>query len=323
MKILIIILFTLFAGFSARTQSNSCSTATPLTECTVFNATNTGATIGPDDSYSAADICATSLDNSVWFSFTPSVTGAYTIQISNFVCSGSSLLETGVFSGTCSSLTALNCDANSTALTNSFNAVAGQTYFIVIDGASASDCSFDVLVCPGCNLSLAFTPNVTTGAYPLTVNFTNTSTGVHYSHWDFGLLDPGFDGANAVYTYNEPGTYVVSLVGYNGVCSDTLTDTIVVSGPSTLEIPNVFSPNGDGVNDVFKPICIGIDSLEASIYNRWGDLVGWWNGVNGWWDGYSVIAGLPASEGVYYFHIKAQGVDGTAFDEKGILQLFK
>lgn len=311
------------AGFSSRAQSDNCATASNITECVIFNGNNNTATTGADDTYLPGEICALTVDNSVWFTFTASTTGPYTFTVSNLVCSGSTAMETGVFSGTCGALTAVNCDAGSAGLTTVFNATAGTTYFLVVDGSAGSTCGFEALVCPGCNINASFLPSTTTGIYPLTVNFTNTSSGAQFSHWDFGEFASGFDGTNGIYTYNEPGTFYVTLFTYNGVCVDTTTDTIVITGPSTITIPNVFTPNDDGLNDLFHVECVGIDTIDVKIFNRWGELVGWYNGKNGWWDGYSVLAGLKVSEGSYYYLVKAEGIDGTVFDEKGFLQLFR
>jgi gliding motility-associated-like protein len=288
-----------------------------------FNASNNLATTGADDIYSPIDICATSIDNSVWFTFTASVSGPYTFIISNVVAVGSSTLETGIFSGSCAALTSLNCETGSAGLTTVFNATAGTTYYIVVDGMPGSSCTFDALICAGCNITAAFVPSVTTGTYPLTVTFANTSVGAQFSTWDFGVTGSGFDGTNSIYTYTEPGTFVVTLTTYNGVCTDTISDTIVVTGASAIVIPNVFTPNDDDENDLFKITCYGIKSLDVQIFNRWGEMVGNWSGVNGWWDGYSVLAGLKVSEGSYFYRVKAEGIDGTVFDEKGYLQLFR
>ncbi|MCG3165886.1 MAG: hypothetical protein POELPBGB_01661 [Bacteroidia bacterium] len=86
-------------------------------------------------------------------------------------------------------------------------------------------------------------------------------------------------------------TYIDDVSVY--LCDDTLPK------PQELKIPNVFSPNNDGVNDVFE-----IENLaqgaEVSIYNRWGALVAEWNTPNGSWDG-RMKGGGEASAGVYYY----------------------
>lgn len=320
---LILFLFCICAGFITSAQADNCLTATSLTECIIFNGNNTGATTGADDIYTPVQICASTINNSVWFSFDATTTGPYTFTISNIACTGITNLETGVFSGSCANLTSLNCDANNANLTTVFNATAGTTYFIVVDGTVGSDCTFDAQVCSGCNINASFIQSASTGAYPLNVIFTNTSIGAQFSHWDFGEFASGFDGTNASYTFTQPGTFIVTLTTYNGVCSDTITDTIIVTGPSALTIPNVFTPNADNENDLYQIKCFGIKTIDVQIFNRWGEMVGNWSGVNGWWDGYSTMAGIKVSEGSYFYIVKAEGNDGTIFDEKGYLQLFR
>lgn len=100
---------------------------------------------------------------------------------------------------------------------------------------------------------------------------------------------------NSVQTISNDGwTWVTSTLG---ICS--VTDSIFITYlECDPNFPNVFTPNGDGVNDVFKILSEGVVNLDLKIYDRWGYLIfsttdadGFWNGTNN--------ADLPASEGVY------------------------
>ena len=124
------------------------------------------------------------------------------------------------------------------------------------------------------------------------------------------------------YTYNTDGTYTITLYAYNGTCFDSISVTIVVIGESTMPIPNVFSPNGHNVKDVWRIQSIGLDELTAQVYNRWGELMYEWSGPMGWWDG-RTMAGEEASEGTYYYIVKAVGLDGIVFEESGHLTLVR
>ncbi|MCS7073600.1 MAG: gliding motility-associated C-terminal domain-containing protein, partial [Bacteroidia bacterium] len=67
-----------------------------------------------------------------------------------------------------------------------------------------------------------------------------------------------------------------------------------------IQLPNVFSPNGDGINDVFKPIRYqSIQSIEFLVFDRWGVQISQSNTINLLWDG--TKNGVPAPEGVYYY----------------------
>jgi gliding motility-associated-like protein len=81
---------------------------------------------------------------------------------------------------------------------------------------------------------------------------------------------------------------------------------------SMLEIPNVFTPNGDGINDEFKVSYKSLVSFSAKVYNAWGRLVYSWTDPAQGWDG--TIGGNPAAEGTYFYYIEAVGADK---DEKG------
>jgi gliding motility-associated-like protein len=83
-----------------------------------------------------------------------------------------------------------------------------------------------------------------------------------------------------------------------------------------LFIPNVFSPNGDGVNDVFK-----IEGLQqgdqVAIYNRWGVKIYEFTNINDTWDG-RTTAGEKCSTGVYYYYVKLKNAE----NKKGFIHLF-
>ena len=89
-----------------------------------------------------------------------------------------------------------------------------------------------------------------------------------------------------------------------------------------IEIPNVFSPNNDGVNDVFKIKTTEITTLNCKIYNRWGTLVNEITKFNEVWDG-RTTSGLQCIDGVYYYIVTATGEDGKTYDEKGFVQLIR
>ncbi|MFQ5335831.1 MAG: gliding motility-associated C-terminal domain-containing protein, partial [Flavobacteriales bacterium] len=120
------------------------------------------------------------------------------------------------------------------------------------------------------------------------------------------------------HTYGEPGTYEITLVVYdeNG-CPDSMTITIEVLLPSELTVPNVFTPNGDGINDVFTIKNTAIASMHGSIFNRWGRKIYEWDGTDNFWD----ASGYNA--GVYYYIVTAVGVDMKEYELKGYVTVIK
>jgi len=104
----------------------------------------------------------------------------------------------------------------------------------------------------------------------------------------------GDDGA-ATYVY-EPGIYIAS---YTGICvADSLAVEVIYCG--LVDVPNAFSPNGDGVNDFFSILgADNVDNLEVIIYNRWGEKIYESSDKNFHWDG--TYNGVDQEIGVYIY----------------------
>jgi hypothetical protein len=105
-----------------------------------------------------------------------------------------------------------------------------------------------------------------------------------------------------------------------GLCDDTFTfPGRVKVYPSELEVPNVFSPLGDG--DIYSVRAVSLREFRAMIFSRDGRKVFEWTETTGGWDGR--IGGNMASPGVYYYIITGTGWDGRKFDLNGPLHLFR
>lgn len=237
---------------------------------------------------------------------------------------------------------AANCgDANGAATLGTITGGTGPYTYTLNGGASQSSPTFTglgtgtytltVTDAGGCTATetatvgsipvlASFTPSPTSGTSPLPVSFTNTSTGASNYLWSFG--DGGTSSTtNPGYTYNTDGTYTVILIADNGPgCVDTASYTINVFGEVVITCPNIFTPNGDGTNDLFTIQTMGIKSLEGTIYDRWGKkLATFGDAVTSGWDG--KINGKLAADGTYFYIIVANGFDGKTYEEKGYLQL--
>ncbi len=112
------------------------------------------------------------------------------------------------------------------------------------------------------------------------------------------------------YTFEEYGEYRALLVVSNAVCHSDTTEINISISTSQLLVPNVFTPNGDGVNDEFRVAYRSIIEFDCWVYNRWGHLVYHWTDPAKGWDG--TINGRPAAEGAYYYIIRAKGADAEA-----------
>lgn len=132
------------------------------------------------------------------------------------------------------------------------------------------------------------------------------------------------------FTFTTAGSHRVALYAKFTRGGDTVeytTDdfpafTIGVS-ESSLDMPNAFSPNGDGINDVYKAKS-GYQSIvqfDAYIFNRWGTKLYEWHDPAGGWDG--THNGRPVAQGVYFCLVKAKGADGREFNFKKDVNLLR
>ncbi len=87
-----------------------------------------------------------------------------------------------------------------------------------------------------------------------------------------------------------------------------------------VEIPNTFTPNNDGVNDIFYVKSSGYNTLTCYIFNRYGDVVYKYFGLNGNWDGYT-HAGEPCTDGTYFVIVEVTNDAGEKSTFQGNLLL--
>jgi gliding motility-associated-like protein len=160
------------------------------------------------------------------------------------------------------------------------------------------------------------------GNMPFSINITNNSSNANSYSWDFGNGDESSD-FEPVYTYNNWGEFIISLlVSDEYGCEDEFSLTVTVDATSSVTVPNVFTPNGDGINDEFRLIGQHLSEVSAQIFNRWGQLIYEWNTPQGGWDGRS-NSGIEVPEGVYYYKILAKGIDGQEYEFVGNVTLVR
>ena len=99
-----------------------------------------------------------------------------------------------------------------------------------------------------------------------------------------------------------------------------ISNSICVDNCPEYELPNVFSPNNDNVNDLFVPIKNKhITSVEMKIFNRWGHLLFESDNVEKYWDGFYEKSRV--AQGVYYYAIEAIGEDYKTYNTNGSINV--
>jgi gliding motility-associated-like protein len=172
------------------------------------------------------------------------------------------------------------------------------------------------------NVNASIGANQVSGASPLVVDFTNLSTGASSFSWIFGNGNSATTQTVSAQTYTNTGSYMVYLEVNNGFCFDTDSILIkVLDEEPTIIIPNVFTPNGDLVNDVFHVIARNITTFSCIIFDRWGLKLFAWNDVKQGWDGKVNSKLVP--DGTYFYIMVANDINGKEIKKQGSINLFK
>jgi len=118
----------------------------------------------------------------------------------------------------------------------------------------------------------------------------------------------GFSQNNEI-VYNENmDIYRVVAVQNENDQIVSVSNTIAVEKPLALYAPNAFSPDGDGVNDLFSVKGQGAENFSLEVYNRWGQLVYQSDNLNEEWNG--EYRGSQVPMGTYVYQVKALNVSG-------------
>jgi gliding motility-associated-like protein len=186
---------------------------------------------------------------------------------------------------------------------NSITVSPQSTTVIGVEGTDINGCigkdSTQITVLP--TLSAGFTNSPNGGGAPLNVAFTNTSSNSTSYNWNFGNGQTNSTTNPTInVTYDMPGEYTITLIASNGLCTDTTYGTIKVDSFPEIQIhvPNVFTPNGDGINDVYSIETQYAKSVYVEIFNRWGNLMVKLETPIATWDG------GKSSDGVYFYKYK-------------------
>ena len=172
-----------------------------------------------------------------------------------------------------------------------------------------------------------FDANPPNGNAPLDVTFVNNSDPADTYEWDFGngsdTTVTDLSDQNA--TYTEEGIFTVTLTVTEGACSDVATENIdvILLLPLEYDMPNVFTPNGDGSNDVFTINPVNAVSLEMVIFNRWGNVVYESDDVDGVWNGRNKNNGAELNDGTYFYKFTIEAQNGDIITEHGFVQLVR
>ena len=248
-------------------------------------------------------------------------------------CAPACVTFTEAAGNNCNTMSWVFGDGNTSSSSTSTNCyTAAGTYSVTISCTDLNNCTGTTtitnMITVAANPVAAFTVSPS-GVVPAntSITFTDASTSGGIQGWDFGDPSSGLNNisnsSSPSHTFGAEGTYCVTLISGNiSGCVDSTQECVVVANDATFSIPNVFTPNGDGTNDVFFITSTSLKELTCSVYDRWGLKIAEWNTINGGWDGRTTSGGI-ASDGVYYYIMKATALNEKITEKQGFIQLLK
>ena len=178
-----------------------------------------------------------------------------------------------------------------------------------------------------------FTADPVTGEAPLEVALTNNSIRGFIYGWEFGDDSISDMETPVPHIYYRPGEYYVKLTIESELhCTDVSDSVKIKVDESLIDIPNVFTPDGDGYNDWFMVESKSLRFISMEVFSRSGLKVYGFYGegekLKDWtgWDGNINNSSIKASPGVYFYIIRAIGWDDVLYDSKkyrGFVYLYR
>lgn len=202
--------------------------------------------------------------------------------------------------------------------------------------------TLDIVTADGCTATITMPAYITVFANPVAafgaspqpttilnpeIFFSDSSVNATSWTWSFGDLTNATSSLqNPSFIYPDPTCYQVTLsVSSIDGCIDTVSKEICIGPDATIFVPNAFSPNEDGVNEVFMPVGVGIDPehFEMWIFDRWGNMIYYTTDLNKGWDGrvqgHSEISQIDT----YVWKIKAIDIVGNKHNIEGKVSLIR
>lgn len=180
------------------------------------------------------------------------------------------------------------------------------SYYVNLQVTTSDGCiftdtlSFPIVVYPKPVAGFTYSPQPVTILQPEVV-FADESYGAMYWEYDFGDFDGSIQ-QNPTHAYQDTGLYIVEQIVINQYgCSDTTEVPVHILAEFVFFIPNAFTPNGNGTNEVFMGEGEGIKEFTMYIFDRWGNLIFESHDPNTGWDG--TIGGTPCQEDAYVYRI--------------------
>jgi len=196
------------------------------------------------------------------------------------------------------------------------------SYYVTLsDGSCVSDPSEFVLTIDPINVVI--TANTDSASrIPFDLIAFDQSSGSENCNWFLNDSSIVYNSGDVI-SLNNPGNYELKLVCISQAgCKDSASiQFTLISNLVELVIPNAFSPDKDGFNDLFEFKINGITTIAGTIYNRWGTEIYKWEGLSSWWDG--TVNGAEATDGTYFYTVSLKDIQENQTEKHGVVTLIR
>jgi gliding motility-associated-like protein len=326
---------TICAGASTTLNANGTSSYSwfPATGLNVTSGPNVTASPSATTTYS---VIGTDLNNCS-DTMTTSVTVNPLPQVSIIpkISSGCSPVCVTTFSNTTSANGTCNwtfSDGTTSSYCTPGHCFSGQgTFYSIMTLTDGNGCkgkdSAKVIVYPIPNADFNWQPQPASILDPI-IGFYNESSGAMINTWKWSFGDPGNHTSllqNPSFDFENAGTYTTQLlVISNYGCVDSVSKVVVIDADYMIYVPNAFTPNDDGTNEIFSAKGEGIDEFRMYIFDRWGNEVFFSDDIYKGWDGrYQAKGNDILPQDLYVWKIELKTYKGEAKMLKGTVSLLK
>ncbi len=287
----------------------------------------------------------------------PTITSIYTLTGANANCISSALITVSlamapslsitasalkICAGTClnfsnsSNFSSFNYNWGDSSLINNeifshcyinpgnYEVTASATYSNGCLTNSTNTLNIEVMLSPKISQFINAVPNPTVNK-SFDINFNLSDADKYFL--DFGDGSPIYSGVSKysiAHTFTSIGTFCCKLFAENSItgCKDSIKQCVEVICEEDLEIPNIFTPNGDGVNEQFSFNTVCMKNFQCFIFNAWGHIIFKWSDKTGFWDG-KTDQNRPCSDGVYFYGIDYMDFGNKQHKKTGTIQLMR
>lgn len=182
----------------------------------------------------------------------------------------------------------------------------------------------NVSLLPSPQISITPSTQVSGGLY--TTTFINSTINADTYFWTFGDTSQSGNSSTEVspiHTYPTSGQYNITLIAINTTngCVDTLLKTVNIVGNNSMFVPTTFTPNGDGINDVFRVRGDNFTVKEMLIFDQWGTMIYRSDAAKPTWDG--SVNGTITQNGTYVYKIMLLNDEQSSTTLTGSISVIK